>query len=198
MGPATVRSARFLSATVIAPAPHSCGQSPILPPRGQMSLPKTSPILPRFQSGGCAADSRSAAPIPLGQQNRCPRRTLVCAQAEEQLLCMLRQKSRTRLQKLCLPQRAALYRYRRPNRIAITLRAPQSGSRARRQSARSVFRRIRICGAFRLLSTISSRPSWSRSASAKVRQSWGKSSPAGPEISANVPSPLFTNITFRA
>ena len=38
---------------------------------------------------------------------------------------MLRQKSRTRLQKLCLPQRAALYRHSRANRVAIALRAPQ-------------------------------------------------------------------------
>ena len=52
-------------------------------------------------------------------------------------------------------------------------------------------RKTRSCGAFRFLRTISSRPSWSRSARANERLSSGKSSPTAPETSENVPSRLL-------
>ncbi len=57
-------------------------------------------------------------------------------------------------------------------------------------------RKIRICGAFRFLSTISSLPSPSKSASANARLSSRKSNPTTPETSENVPSRLFAKKTF--
>ena len=67
-----------------------------------------------------------------------------------------------------------------------------------RSQAPSSRRAKSLVGGHFVFQITSSRPSRSRSASAKQRLSSAKSNPTAPETSLNVPSRLFANMTFRS